>query len=342
MATRTIIGIDTHISTCNYVAMEEKTDVILGADYFSTNTTNFIKSVSKFPKPRIVIIEQGPLANWIERTLENHVQKVVVADTKQNSWISRDPNKNDEVDAEKLARLYKGNFIKEIKSRSKNKAELISLVIHYHGLVKQQTRIKLQIGAKFRQGGKRKKGESGYKDENISLDLIYLSHNKAMQKAVLQYKDQLRLIEKQIKKTKIEMQKFSEKFPEIEFLRKFSGIGFVGSFTLSALIDIPERFSTVKKIWIYCGYGLDRQSSGSKFGRPMITKRSNRMLKDVIMTAVHNIIKLSKDNKYKTWFLDEIDNGKNPKKVKARLARKLIKDIWLEWRNFNDLNNKQH
>ena len=128
---------------------------------------------------------------------------------------------------------------------------------------------------------------------------------------------------------------------DIEFLRKYPGIGFVGSITLSALIDTPERFSTVKKIWIYCGYGLDRQSSSDKKGPPKITKRGNRFLKYVIMTAVHNNIQICKDGKYKKWYLDEIQKGTNPKICRAKIARKLIKDIWLEWRNFNEINLKK-
>ena len=337
---KVIIGIDVHIATSNYFAIEEKSDVILGADVFSTNTTNFIKIVSKFPKPRIIVIEQGPLIDWIRRILVNHVEKVVVVDPKRNSWIAKDPNKNDCVDAEKLAKLYKGKFIKEVIQRSDEKSDLISLVRQYHELVKQETRVKLQIGAKFRQVGKRKRGPAAYREENINSNLLYF-YNNGMKTAVEQYNEQLRLLERQINDIKEKIQSISSKFPEIEFLRKYPGIGFVGSITLSALIDTPERFSTVKKIWIYCGYGLDRQSSSDKKGPPKITKRGNRFLKYVIMTAVHNNIQICKDGKYKKWYLDEIQKGTNPKICRAKIARKLIKDIWLEWRNFNEINLKK-
>ena len=339
MASKTIIGIDVHIATSNYLALDES-NVILGAERFSTNTTNFIKIVSKFPKPRVVVIEQGPLCDWITRTLKNYADKIAVVDPKRNSWIAKDPNKNDELDSEKLARLYKGNFIKEIVQRSETKSELISLVRQYHELIKQETRVKLQIGAKFRQVGKRKKGFTAYKEETIKSNLIYF-YNNGMKIAVDQYNDQLRLLEKQINDIKQKIQIISSKFPEIEFLRKYPGIGFVGSVTLSALIDVPERFSTLKKIWIYCGYGLDRQSSSDKKGPPKITKRGNRFIKDVIMTSVHSIITRCKSGKYKEWYINEIQTGKNPKVSRAKLARKLIKDIWLEWRKFNELNLKQ-
>ena len=58
MASRSIIGIDTHIVNSNYFCVEKKTGEILGVGGFETNTTNFIKAVNQFPKPRVVIIEQ--------------------------------------------------------------------------------------------------------------------------------------------------------------------------------------------------------------------------------------------------------------------------------------------
>jgi len=336
MASKAIIGIDTHIADCNYFCMEKQTGEILGAGEFATNATNFIKAVIQFPKPRVVIVEQGPLSGWIERILEKHVEDVVVADTKRNSWIAKDPGKNDLIDGEKLAHLYMGGYIKRIVSRSKEKEELISLVIHYHSLVRESTRLKNQIGAKFRQGGIRKIGIHAYKEESIKDDLRYLWHNKGLQMGVKNYYAQLKVVKKQVEEVTRRMQKLSCKYPEISYLESFPGIGFVGSSTLSALIDIPERFSTIKQLWIYCGYGLDQQSSGGRSRRPRITKRGNRYLKGIVGTAAHNIITVCKDNNvYKHWYNENIKIGKDPNKLKANLARKLIKDIWLGWIEFN-------
>jgi len=337
MASRSVsvIGIDTHIVNCNYFCVNKKTAEILGAGEFSTNATNFIKTVTQFPEPRVVIVEQGPLSGWIERILEKHVEEVVVADTKRNSWIAKDPGKNDLIDSEKLAHLYMGGYIKRIVSRSKEKQELISLVIHYHSLVRQTTRLKNQVG-------ERRRGARAYREESIKEDLKYLWHNKGLQMGIRNYHDQLRAVEKQIEEVTKRIQKISCKYPEISYLENFPGIGFVGSSTLSAMIDIPERFSTLKQLWIYCGYGLDQQSSGGSSKRPRITKRGNRYLNNVIKTAAHNIITLCKnDNVYKTWYNENIRKGKDPEKLRANLARKLIKDIWLGWKALNRSVSKQ-
>lgn len=336
MASRSIIGIDTHIVNSNYFCVREKSGEISGVGGFATNTTNFIKAVCQFPEPRIVIIEQGPLADWIRRILEPYVEEVVVADTKRNTWIARDPLKSDKIDGEKLVHLYMGGYIKKIIQRSRDKEELISLVLHYHSLVKESTRLKNQISAKFRQGGKRKRGDHAYREDSIKKDLRYLCYNKGLQTSVRSFHAQLKVVEDRIEVVTRHIQRLSCSYPEIAYLDSFSGIGFVGSATLSALIDVPERFATVKKLWIYCGYGLDQPSSGGRHGRPKITKRGNRYLKGVIGTAVHNIITLSKnDNRYKTWYDENLAKGKNPGNLKANLARKLIKDIWLGWKVLN-------
>ena len=342
MASRTVIGIDTHIVNCNYFCIEKRTGEILGVGEFATNATNFIKAVTQFPEPRVVIVEQGSLSGWIERILEKYVEEVVVADTKRNSWIAKDPGKNDLIDGEKLAHLYMGGYIKRIVSRSKEKEELISLVIHYHSLVRQTTRSKNQIGAKFRQVGERRRGVRAYREEKIKEDLKCLWHNKGLQIGVRNYHAQLKVVEKQIEGVTRRIQKLSCRYPEISYLKNFPGIGFVGSSTLSALIDIPERFSTIKQLWIYCGYGLDQQSSGGSFKRPRVTKRGNRYLNNIIKTAVHNIIiRCKDDNVYKAWYNEKIRQGKDPKKARVNMARKLIKDIWLGWKALNRSELKQ-
>jgi transposase len=336
MASRTIIGIDEHIVNCNYSGIGEKTGEIIGTGRFETSATNLINAVNKFPAPRIVVIEQGPLAEWTGRVLEKYVGEVVVADTKRNSWIARDPLKNDDIDGEKLALLYIGGYIKKIIPRSTEKQEFIALVIHYHSLVKESTRLKNKVGAKFRQCGKRKIGERSYGEEIIERDMGYLGHNKGLQTSVRNYHAQLKMVEEQKERVTRRLQKLSRNYPEVAFLDGLPGIGFVGSVTLSAFIDVPERFATVKKLWIYCGYGLDCQSSGG-FGWHRITKRGNRYLKRVIGTATHNIIyQGKKKNIYKVWYDENIKKGKNPRKLKANLARKLIKDVWLGWIKLNE------
>jgi transposase len=335
MASKSIIGIDEHIGDSNYFGVNSRSGEILGVGEFKTKTDNLIKAVTQFPEPRIVIIEQGPLSEWTERVLEKYVEEVVIADTKRNSWIAKDPQKSDRIDGEKLVRLYMGGYIKRIVSRSKEKQELISLTIHYYSLVKESTRLKNQIGAKFRQGGKRKRGSHAYREESIREDIRYLWHNKGLQTCVRNYHSQLKVVKKHIEDVTRRLQKLSCNYPEIAFLDKFPGIGFIGSVTLSGLIDVPERFSTVKELWIYCGYGLDQQSSGGWAKRHRITKRGNRYLKGVIGTATHNIITLCKgDTCYKKYYLKGIEQGKDPGKLKANLARKLIKDIWLGWIEF--------
>lgn len=342
MASRSIIGIDQHAENCNYFSLRDRTGEILGAGDFKTGAKNLIKTVSQFSEPRVVIIEQGPLARWTEIVLRDYVEDVVVVDTQRNSWIARDPLKNDRIDGEKLVHLYLGGYVKRIVSRSMEKRELTSLVIHYHSLVKRSTRIKNQINAKFRQGGKRKRGFGAYREGSIERDLHYLWFDKGLQLSVRNYRSQLRVTEKQIEEVTRRIQKLSLNYPETAFLDSFPGIGFVGSATLSAFIDVPERFSTIKKLWIYCGYGLDRQSSGGKLGRPRITSRGNRHLKYVIGVAKHNIIMLSNDNNpYKRWYVENLKEGKDPGKLKANLARKLIKDIWLGWIKFNRLSVKK-
>ncbi|MBI2830925.1 MAG: hypothetical protein HYX79_01550 [Chloroflexi bacterium] len=58
------IGTDSHISTLDFKVINE-TGKVKKAQKVVTSANNFLEFVKSVPKPRQVIIEEGPLAAWL-------------------------------------------------------------------------------------------------------------------------------------------------------------------------------------------------------------------------------------------------------------------------------------
>lgn len=325
-----VIGIDTHIATCDFYAVNSQ-GKCLKEGTIQTSVGEFKGVIGQFKKsPVTLVIEQGPLTDWMVRTLKGSVARIVVSETRRNRWIANDNIKNDRFDAEKLARLCLGGFIKEVIQRNEKNEELLRVVLLHHDLVKQRTQIKNKIKAKYRQDGIWPSGAAIFTKSNREEWISKISNPHLLWPVDSRFK-QLDLLDDQIEKTDKLLCNIAKQYPIIGKLsKKFPGIGLINASSFVALIDTPFRFATVKKLWTYCGLGLDKRGSGQKPGTPRLTKRGNRLLKGLMKQAVTTAIN-SKENKYRNWYQRAVEENKLPYKVKLSCTRKLVKDMWLCW-----------
>ncbi|WP_263841471.1 hypothetical protein [Salinibacter sp.] len=99
------IGLDVHSRTCTMAWMNGE-GTYQGTTTFETSGENLregvghVKADKKAPG-----LEEGPLAFWNARVLEEAVDHLVVCDPLENYLISRSARKDDVADAKALARL---------------------------------------------------------------------------------------------------------------------------------------------------------------------------------------------------------------------------------------------
>jgi hypothetical protein len=87
------------------------------------------------------VIEEGPLAGWIWRNLQDLVDDMVASEPRRNRLIARDGDKDDKLDAEKLAKLLRGGFVKAVhQCKSLEQAVFKQQVAVYHQRVGQRVR----------------------------------------------------------------------------------------------------------------------------------------------------------------------------------------------------------
>jgi hypothetical protein len=99
-------------------------------------------------------LEEGPLAFWTARALDEVVDRTVVCDPRENSLISQSAHKDDVADARALARLLRLGEVKEVYQPENDRRALFKQAAgHYTDLRDQQRGLKQKIKARLKRWG---------------------------------------------------------------------------------------------------------------------------------------------------------------------------------------------
>lgn len=325
------IGVDCHISSLDFAVVNEKGTITQKATV-NTGVKEFMEFVKSIPSPRKIYIEEGELADWLLETSLKFGEKLVITDPKINKWIGKAGQKDDKIDAEKLAQLARGKYIKEIYHPIHNRRRFKQLVFAYHDTVKSQTRIKNKIKASFRREGIRCSGDTVYSEKYRNEWRKRLPANKVVRLIVNELWTQLDGTRAAKETLKQHIRTQGKQFSEIKRFRQVPGIGLIHASTLSAIIETPYRFAHKKKLWMYAGIGLAERKSGEKVYSRKLTRQYNRQLKNAVKQATEAAIS-AKDNQFRRQYLSlTIEKGIASHKAKLTVARSLLAALYGMWK----------
>ena len=320
------VGMDTHISNLDFAVVDDAGRLVKSASV-ATSVKNLIEFVRKVPHPRIVYMEEGTLAAWSLEVCSHFGEKLVITDPKENHWISSSGQKNDSLDALKLAQLARGGYIKEVHHPVGQRRRFRELMEAYHDTVKGTTRIKNKIKAKFRQNGILCPGCTVYREAYRDEWKTKLPNETArlILDGLWQQLDRSEQTEKQL----IAAARAQAKcYPEIKLFEAVPGIGFIGAATISAILETPHRFANKRKVWMYAGLGLTKRSSGSKIYSETLSKDYNRLLKYTLKQAAEVVIRAS-DNPFRSKYLAmTLYHGVAPHRAKLTVSRDILATMW--------------
>lgn len=282
-------------------------------------------------------IEEGPMAGWLYRNLSKKVDELVVCDPRRNKLIDSDGDKDDKIDAAKLACLLRGSYLRRVyHSNDEERAELKRWVSLYHDRVRDAVRNINKIRACCRMHG-------------ISIARIVVRKAAARDKWLantsnLRLAKQLELLwlgydatSQQVKMARRRLSMLSRKYNIIKLWSQLPGIGLIRAITLFAYLDTPWRFKKKNKLWKYCGVGLIRITSGTdKKGRPKPARLQlpwavNRTLKNAILGAASSVIN-HKNNLFRQYYERMLEDGIMPSNARHAVARKLLTVMWAMWK----------
>ncbi len=326
------IGLDTHCQTTDLAAVSAS-GRLLRRQRCATNITALRELLLAIPAPRSVAIEEGPMADWLWRNLADCAEEFIVSEPRRNHLIANESDKDDPIDAEKLAQLLRGGYLKAVHHpQSQERAIFKHHVALYHDGVRQRVRQANQIIGALRRYGIVVR-ESAFDQAEHRKELL------DRLPACRLLHDDLRLLWRSYDRASRDEEQMRRRLvqgaKEEEVIRRWvelPGIGWVRAATLLVYLDTPWRFASKAKLWKYLGIGLERRQSGSGPVRLRVVGRCNRELKTTILGAARTAVR-TKDNPFAAQYQRWKEDGASDRQAVRNVARSLATTLWGMWKS---------
>jgi len=329
------IGADVH-SNSTELAIEKRGKIV--ARYSVPTSIPAIANVlDSFQGKKHFAIEEGPMSGWLYRNLSNKVDDFISSDPRRNKLIASDGDKDDKIDAAKLASLLRGGFLRKIhQSDDAGRAELKHWVSLYHDRVRDAVRSINKIRGRCRMHGV-KLSRAALRNPDSRADWLLETNNRALANQLNMLWIGYDATVQQVKLAKRQLALLGKKYEIIQFFSQLPGVGLIRATTLFAYLDTPWRFKKKNKLWKYCGVGLQRTTSGTdKKGNPKPARLKlpwavNRTLKNAVLGAAQTAIN-QKKNVFKASYERMVQHGMITSNARHAVARKMLTAMWAMWK----------
>ena len=308
-----------------------------GRHWSVTTTIPALRQViDSIRRPRHMVFEEGPLASWLYRNLKEDADTVTVCDPRKNALIAKGGDKDDPIDANKLADLFIGGYTKAVHHTEEVSRDVFKqLVGAYHERVEHRvSEANKVIGALRRWGVVVRENAFADKGDRAPL-LAKLPEGAELEPA----RFNLRLMwegydqaVKQETKLRQQLRSLAKKQEVIVRLTELPGVAWVRAATFFAYLDTPWRFRSKQALWKYMGIGLVRETSGKGPAFVRVELAANRRLKSMIIGAAESAV-IQGDNPFAEQHRRWKEAGLSPRNARRNVARNLAAVMWGMWKN---------
>jgi transposase len=333
MRTEYFIALDVHCTTTDMAVLTRR-GRLTERRRCPTAIPPLVEAIRGIRRPRYVTFEEGPLADWLLRNLSPHADEVLVCEPRRNRLIAKDSDKDDPIDAEKLAHLYRGGYLKRVHHpESLERVIFKQHVAAYHEAVGLRVARANRILSQFRQHGVfLKEADFAHREDRPQL-LARLPASELL-------RDDVACLWLTYDAIADQEEFFGEELVGrargIEPIRRFQGVPgvkWIRGATFYVYVDTPLRFPSKSALWRYMGIGLERKHSGSGPTRVRVSQRANHPLKGMILGAATTAIGQG-DNPFAKQYQRWIEKGGlSPSNARRNVARSLATTLWGMWKN---------
>jgi len=281
--TSTTIGIDLGDKSNETCTLNEAGEIIDRGSVL-TNQAELIR-FSKANRGATIIMEAGGHSPWISRLLEGRGHKVIVANPRKLRAIYDTDNKNDQRDAELLARI--GRFDRKLLYGIEHKSELhqralkiidardalvcarVKLINHVRGSLKSLG-IFLPSGCSTETFARKATEHLEARDYALVAPVL-----ETIAGLTERIKSEDKHIDTMIK----------EDYPEAQRLLEIPGVGPITALAFVLIVGSPDRFKTARDVGPFLGLVPGRDQSGDSDKPKRITKAGNRMLRRLLVSC---------------------------------------------------------
>lgn len=287
------VALDVHQAT-TVASVREESGRVIARGILATEAAAILDFFRGMRGSVHVTFEEGTQAQWLYDLLRPQVDRVLVCDRRGES---KQGNKGDEGDADRLSELLRRGGLRAVYHGSAQRAALKELTRTYLNVVEDSTRVMLRLKALFRARAIPAPGKRLYHPENREEWLAQLLDLAVRFRAETLYA-QLDVLRELRPKVKAAMVAEARRDPAWPVLRSIPFLGPVRVALLLATMQTPWRFRTKRNLWAYAGLAVVTHSSADYLlvqGRPVRRRRApmtrglnrnhNRILKNVFKAA---------------------------------------------------------
>jgi transposase len=293
-----------------------------------------------------IALEVGTHSPWVSRLLASQGHEVIVANARQVKLITQSSRKNDQLDAQTLARLARvdAQLLRPIQHRSEEAQQELMVIRARAALVEARTAL-----VNHARGLAKSIGERIPKCDADNLDVERLKALPAGLQAVLQpILEQVESLSEKIHSYNEKIEQIArEKYPETARLKQVSGVGSLIALTFVLTVEDPNRFRKSREVGCYVGMRPKSQQSGESQPQLRISKEGDVYLRKLLVQGAHHILgRRGPDTDLKRWGMQLCARGGKNAKKRALVAvgRKLailLHRLWVSGEGYEPLRNSK-
>lgn len=349
MSQEKYIGMDVHQASISVAVIDAKGKLIMEC-VLETKAATILEFIQGLRGTLALTFEEGTSAAWLHDLLRPQVSRLVVCDPRKNALL-KDGNKNDRVDARKLAELLRTNQVKAVYHEKHGTRALKELGRSYMTLTQDVTRVMNRIKGVYRSWAIPCAGTRVYSRRHRGEWLAQLVEPGVRVRAEHLYQ-QLDSLEPVRLEARRQLLLESSRHAAVKLLRQIPSIGPIRAALLVALLQTPNRFRTKRQLWAYSGFAVEVHDSGEyrlvrgklHRNRERITVRGlndnhNKDVKYLFKSAAMSAS--TRPGPLHDFYVARVESGMRPTMARLTLARKIAAITLTLWKKGVSFDPKQ-
>jgi transposase len=313
------IGVDFHARQQTICYLKTETGDLVTCELKHQDKEQVRAFYKQFSGHVIIGLEASGYSLWFEAMVQQLGCEVWLGDATEIRRRARWREKTDRRDAELILDLMLHNEFPRLHQPTAQSREILRMLRYRQKLIKFRTMSKNSLQAIALQAGLAKGHRLFSKDGQQELRTAEMS-------AVLQWQrdhwfELLKPLNQQLLETMVWFKTQSKGDAAITRLRTHPGIGLLTSLCLLHTLQPVSRFRNQRKVVAYAGLDPMIRSSAERSIYLGISKAGSRMLRYLLVEAVHTAIRYDEDLRR---FYKRVAERRGRPKAKVAAARKLL------------------
>ena len=313
------IGVDFHSKQQTICYLKTETGELVITELKHHEKEQLRAFYQQFQGQVIIGLEASGYSSWFEAMLEQLGGEVWLGDATEIRRRARWRQKNDRRDAELIWDLMVHNEFPRLHQPAAESREVLRMLRYRQKLIKLRTMSKNSLQAIALQAGLAKgkqlfsaAGQAQFQAAELSVVLQWQRDH---------WFELLKPLNQQLLETMVWFKAHSKDNRSVQRLRTHPGIGLLTALCLVHTLQPISRFRNQRKVVAYAGFDPLVRASAERTIYLGISKAGSRLLRYLLVEAVHTAIRYDEDLKR---FYKRLAERRGRPKAKVAAARKLL------------------